>query len=157
MRRFVERLLTREVLVFLGVGGAGYVVDVVVFTALLGWNPTRDPFLARLVAVAAAMVVTYVGNATFTWRGTRQGGREVALFTVFNAVGLGISMGCLWVSHDLMGLTSALADNVSANVVGLALGTLFRYVTYRRWVFAADDQDEQLVEPVGQVVGRRQA
>ena len=42
----------------------------------------------------------------------------------------------LVLSHDVLGLTSRLADNTSANVVGLALGTVFRFVTYRRFVFA---------------------
>jgi hypothetical protein len=41
----------------------------------------------------------------------------------------------LVLSHDLLGLTSRLADNISANVVGLALGTLFRYWSYQRFVF----------------------
>jgi putative flippase GtrA len=30
-----------------------------------------------------------------------------------------------------------LDDNISANVVGVALGTLFRFWSYRRFVFAA--------------------
>jgi hypothetical protein len=44
-------------------------------------------------------------------------------------------VGCLWISHYLLGLDSALADNISANVIGLGLGTLFRFWSYRRWVF----------------------
>ena len=42
----------------------------------------------------------------------------------------------LAISHDVLGLTSRLADNISANVVGLALGTLFRYWSYKTFVFA---------------------
>ena len=37
----------------------------------------------------------------------------------------------------MLGLTSRLADNISANVVGLALGTVFRYWSYKRFVFRA--------------------
>jgi putative flippase GtrA len=48
-----------------------------------------------------------------------------------------ISVGVLWVSHYVLGFTSPLADNISANVVGLGLGTLFRFWSYRRWVFPA--------------------
>jgi DNA-binding LacI/PurR family transcriptional regulator len=55
-----------------------------------------------------------------------------------NSVGLAISVGCLWVSHYALGLTGPLADNISANVVGLALGTMFRFWSYRRWVFPED-------------------
>jgi putative flippase GtrA len=132
--------LSPQVLTFLAVGGAGYVVDVAVFnllrsTATLGaW----DPSVARVLAVAAAMVVTYLGNSLFTWRGESSGNRrrEVSLFVVFNLIGLSISVLTLTVSHDLLGLTSRLADNISANVVGLALGTLFRYWSYKTFVFA---------------------
>jgi putative flippase GtrA len=98
-----------------------------------------DPSAARTLAVAVAMCVTYLGNRTLTWRhqtsGNRQ--REVGLFVLFNIIGFGFSVLALVVSHDLLGMTSRLADNVSANVVGLALGTAFRYVTYKRFVFAS--------------------
>ena len=49
---------------------------------------------------------------------------------------MGIGLGCLWVSHYGMGFTSVLADNISANVVGLGLGAVFRFSLYRYWVFS---------------------
>ena len=36
----------------------------------------------------------------------------------------------------MLGFTSLLADNISSNVIGLGLGTLFRFTFYRMWVFA---------------------
>ena len=57
--------------------------------------------------------------------------------SLFNLIGLGLSVATLVISHDLLGLTSRLADNISANVVGLALGTVFRYWSYRAFVFRA--------------------
>ena len=36
-----------------------------------------------------------------------------------------------------LGFTSLLADNISANVVGLVLGTAFRFLMYRYWVFGS--------------------
>jgi len=130
----------REIPLFLAVGGAGYVTDVVAFNLLLG---SMSSTVARLWAVVPAMVVTYLGNRHLTWRQEEHSARrrEVVLFVVFNAVGLGFSVACLWVSHDLLGLTSRLADNISANVIGLAAGTAFRFVTYRRFVFATGGQD----------------
>jgi len=62
-------------------------------------------------------------------------GRELAGFVVVNVGGLVIGVGCLAFSHYLLGLTSPLADNISANAVGLGLGTAFRYFFYRRLVF----------------------
>jgi putative flippase GtrA len=145
LREPARRYLTREVRVFLAVGGAGYVVDVAAFNLLRSVRPfaVLDPTVARTVAVVAAMCVTYVGNRHITWREhtTSSRRREITLFVVFNLVGLAFSVLTLAVSHDLLGLTSRLADNVSANVVGLALGTLFRYVTYRRFVFGAVPDD----------------
>lgn len=140
VRRVVTRLSSREVVTFLGVGGAGYVVDVLSFNALRSLAPfsVLDPSVARTVAVAIAMCVTYVGNRFLTWRDVPQGDqrREVVLFVVFNVIGFSFSIATLWISHDLIGLTSRFADNVSSNVVGVALGTLFRFWSYRRFVFA---------------------
>ena len=131
--------MTRELRSFLLVGGTGYVVDVVAFNLL---RATMHPGFARTGAVLVAMCVTYAGNRLITWRGpSADRRREVALFVVFNAVGYALSLLCLLVSHDLLRLTSALADNVSANVVGVGLGTVFRFITYRSVVFASPEPE----------------
>jgi len=139
LHELARRILTREVLTFLGVGGTGYVVDVAAFNLLRSVHPfaTLDPSIARTLAVVAAMCVTYVGNRTLTWRNETGGDRrrEVGLFVLFNIVGFGFSVVTLAISHDILGMTSRLADNISANVIGLALGTVFRFLTYRRFVF----------------------
>ena len=70
---------------------------------------------------------------------------EDFLFNHLGVVGLAISNACLIVSHDVLGLTSLVADNISANGVGLALGTAFRYVTYRRFVFTPRDSNRETV------------
>jgi hypothetical protein len=46
----------------------------------------------------------------------------------------------LWISHDAIGsqwhpATSKVADLISSKVVGVALATLFRYWSYKRYVF----------------------
>ncbi len=86
----LRRLLTREVLTFLVVGGSGYVVDVVAFNELLVLPPFRswDPSVARVLAVGIAMIVTFAGNAALTWSGRRWGRRVVAWFVLLNVVGL---------------------------------------------------------------------
>lgn len=136
----LARLRDPEILSFLAVGGAGYVVDVVGFNVLRALPPLagHDPTWAKVAAVALATAVTYIGNRALTWRDAATGDRrrEVALFVVFNVIGLGFSVVTLWVSHHLLGLTSGLADNISANVIGIGLGTIFRFWTYKRFVFA---------------------
>lgn len=132
--------LGSEVGSFLCVGGAGYVVDVVAFDLLRLHSPlgSVDPAYARVLAVAVAMVVTYAGTRLLTWRGAvgADRRREVGLFVLFNLVGTGFSVVALLVSHDLLGLVSPLDDNVSANGVGLLLGTAFRFWAYRTLVFS---------------------
>lgn len=151
-----ERFPTPEILTFLTVGGAGYVVDVGAFNVFRSMPAlaSLDPSVAKVLAVLVAMVVTYVGNSLFTWRGESTHGRrrEIALFVLFNAIGLGISVVTLVLSHDVFGLTSRLADNISANVIGLALGTAFRYWSYKKWVFTP-----RLPQDVGTFPGSAEA
>jgi dolichol-phosphate mannosyltransferase len=130
-----------EVLTFLAVGGFGYVVDVVAFNVFRSFEPfsTADPAYARTLAVVLAILVNYIGNRAYTWRDAASDDRrrELGLFFVFSAIGFGFSLVTLLVSHDVLGYTSRLADNISANVVGVALGAVFRFWTYRRFVFRA--------------------
>jgi len=48
---------------------------------------------------------------------------------------MGITLTFVWFTHDVLGFTSLLADNISANVIGLGLGTAVRFVLYRYWVW----------------------
>jgi hypothetical protein len=57
---------------------------------------------------------------------------------VLNGIGLLIAAGCLGFSRYVLDLHTALADNISANVIGLGLGTLFRFWSYRKFVFVEE-------------------
>ncbi|HET6920316.1 MAG TPA: GtrA family protein [Jiangellaceae bacterium] len=133
--------LIRESLKFLTVGSVGFAVDVLVFNALLyagGDGPlNHKPLTAKTISVVAATLVTYTGNRVWTFRHRARTGfaREYVLFFLLNGVGLGIALCCLGISRYALGLSGPLADNVAANVIGLGLGTLFRFWSYRRWVF----------------------
>lgn len=122
---------------FGGVGAIAFVVDVGVYNLVRSTILTGSPIWSKVVSVTVATVVAWIGNRTLTFRASRgeHVGREAALFALMNVGGLLIAAGCLFVSHYVLGLTSGFADNVSGNVVGLALGTSFRYVGYRFVVF----------------------
>jgi putative flippase GtrA len=136
-----------EVVRFVTVGGLGFLVDVGLFNLLrfnLGLGDGEGvlfdkPVTAKIISVVAATMVTYAGNRTWTWRHRERSGvlREYSLFFLLNGVGLAITVLPLAFSHYVLGLTSPLADNIAANVVGLAMGTTFRFFAYRRWVFRA--------------------
>ena len=135
-------LLVRESLKFATVGSVGFVVDVAVFNALLFGGPLNDrPLTAKTVSVIVATVVTYTGNRhwTFRHRARTTVAREYPMFFLLNGVGLVIALACLGVSRYVLGFSGPLADNIAANIVGLGLGTLFRFWSYRKWVFPAPE------------------
>ena len=147
--------LGRQVAKFGTVGIVAYIIDVTVFNVLrfAGSDPilADDPLLAKVCSTAVATIVAWLGNRYWTFRATRrtQIRREFALFVAMCTIGLGISLSVLWLSHYVLGFTSALADNISANVVGLALASTFRFWSYRRFVFVhrVDASTDQSAEP----------
>jgi putative flippase GtrA len=127
------------------VGLAALLVDVGGFNLLRfagGQGPLYDwPLMAKVLSACAATLVSWAGNRTWTFRGghgRRRAHHELALFFVACAAGTLVALGCLALSHYVLGYTSPLADNVSANVVGLVLGTACRFWLYRTWVFKDD-------------------
>jgi putative flippase GtrA len=133
----------RELAKFGIVGLAALVIDIGLFNFLRfagGEGPMFDrPISSKIISVAVATTFAYFGNRywTFRQRGRTNMGREYLMFFGLNAVALLIAISCLWFSHYVMGWDSALADNISANVVGLGLGTMFRFWSYRKFVFPA--------------------
>ncbi|MGH8970729.1 MAG: GtrA family protein [Actinomycetes bacterium] len=129
--------LVRELMKFGVVGATAFVVDVGLFNLLL--TLTDKPLTSKTLSTVAAASWAYAGNRIWTFRHRGRSGvrREYVLFLLLNAVGLVIAVTCLAVSHYVLGFTSRLADNIAANVIGLGLGTAFRFWSYRRWVFPA--------------------
>lgn len=137
MKAFMTQLLR-----FAMVGGVGLVVDVAIFnllrvTVLSPEVLHEGPVLAKAMSTSIAIVVNWVGNRYWTFGPHRQARpvREGMQFVLVSVGGMIIGLGCLWVSHYVLGFTSLLADNISSNVIGLALGTVFRFWLYREWVF----------------------
>lgn len=135
----------REVLAFGGVGGIAFLVDVGVFNLLRLTVLDGNVVTAKVVSVIVATAVAWLGHRSLTFRSRRgrAAPQEAVLFVLANAGGLVIAASCLVVSHYVLGFTSAVADNVAANVVGLGLGTLFRYFAYRHFVFSSPRGDIQ--------------
>jgi putative flippase GtrA len=62
---------------------------------------------------------------------------------------MGIGLACLWFSHYVLGFTSVIADNISSNVIGLGLGSVFRFTLYRYWVFSPNRSRHEVPAPAG--------
>lgn len=136
-----DRARQVQVLKFLSTGGLATGVSIGLFNLLVhtGDRPlmASRPLPAYLLAIAVGTAVSYVGNRwwAFRHRSSRGVVRDLPAFVAINVVALLIPTGCLAVSRYGLSQDSALADNVSANVVGLVLATAFRYWGYQSWVF----------------------
>jgi putative flippase GtrA len=146
-------VLVREMLKFGLVGAVAFVIDfggynLLVYgphlLGLVGEGTTEGilhdkPLTAKIISAVAATLVAWLGNRlwTFRHRRNRQASHELALFLFFNAVAMVISVVCLGLSRYVLGLDSQLSDNLT-NIFGIAIGTLFRFWSYRKFVFAGD-------------------
>jgi putative flippase GtrA len=151
------RLLISQFVRVGAVGLVGLVVDVSLFNLLrlTVLNPTRVPegaLWATLASTSVAIVVNWLGNRYWTFRRERRlhWAREGIEFVLVSIGGLLIALFCVWFSEHALGLHSLLSDNVAKNVVGLALGTVFRFTFYRLWVFSPTRKarTERSVDPL---------
>jgi putative flippase GtrA len=88
------------------------------------------------IATAVATVVTFLGNRYWSFR-HREGagtGREGLTFFILNGIGLLIQYAVLGFSNYGLGLTSKLENYLALNI-GIGLGTLFRFWSYRKWIW----------------------
>lgn len=137
--------LLHEIMKFGAVGAAAFVVDAGGFNLLTSNGLDNKPLTAKAISMTIAATFAYFANRHWTWRDRARSGlrREYTLFFLFNLVGFGIAEACLAISEYGMNLHSQLARNISANIVGTFLGTLFRFWAYRKWVFIEADDEER--------------
>lgn len=136
----------REFAKFLAVGGLAWIVDAGLFTVLTHTVLDNKVLTCKIISMLVSTIVSYVLNRewSFNHRGGREFHHEALLFFVFNGLGFAINLAPLATSHYLLGinighgysrLTVSIADWVSANIVGTLIAMIFRYWSYRRWVF----------------------
>lgn len=129
--------LIREIAKFGAVGGIGTLVNLVVFNVLR--HTTEIPVVrASIIATAVAICSNYVGFRYFTYRDRDKSGRtkEMTLFLLFSAIGLVIENGVLYAATYGFGWDSQLQSNIF-KFLGIGIATLFRFWSYRTWVFKA--------------------
>jgi putative flippase GtrA len=128
-----------------GVVGAIAFLTATIGTNLLHFRAGMGPLTANVIATIAGTCVAFVGNRYWTFR-HREGStlvREYAVFFVLNGIGLGIQLVCISFTYYLLDMHGQLAYNV-ALIFGIGLGTLFRFWSYRRWVWVAPPAAEAM-------------
>jgi putative flippase GtrA len=144
-RRFAT--LIAELTKFGLVGTIGLITDLG-GAAFLHGTVGLGPLTAKAIAATFATVLSYAGHRLWTFRHRAHQGlmRGWAIFFGLNLVGLLISLLVIGFFTEVLQLHGLAAYNV-AQVFGVVLGMLFRYWSYKRWVFLAFEPGEQVSPP----------
>jgi len=153
-RRLYERFrqLIHEGAKFGIVGAVGFVItdggtNLIKSTTSISW------LKANVIATIVATTFAYVASRYWTFRHRERTTvrREGVLFFFFNGVGLVIQLACLGFTVHVLNETGKYPANV-ALFVGIVFGTMFRFWSYRKWVWAAKQQGppvgHEAIEPV---------
>jgi putative flippase GtrA len=116
---------------FLFAGAIGFAVDVAVLWALLRFG-ILGPFSARVLAIGAAMLCTYLINRTFTF------GASHRRVSVEGARYGGVGIASALINYAVYSLCLIVLPAISpflAVILGSGSATVFSYLGYSRFVF----------------------
>lgn len=151
-------LLVRELGAFGAVGASCFLIQVGCFQLLYA-HLGVGAITSNAVATVISMTVAYLGHRfwSFSHRARSGVGREYLLFAAINGVTLLLGLTVIAVVRYPLGQDDTLVLQV-ANVGSIVLGTVIRYLAYRRWVFLpAVDTSPDHVRPVPVVQERPEA
>lgn len=129
------RVLLKEISAFGVLGVVNLFVDVGLFN-LMHFRIGLGPTTSNIISTSVATTLSYFGNRHWSFSHRARTGlrREYALFFAINLIALGISSVVIAFTFYVVGAHSAFALNV-AKFVGIGIGTVFRFWSYKRFVF----------------------
>jgi putative flippase GtrA len=139
------RTLLHELAKFGVVGAVAYAITVAVSNSLRFGPAKLGPLTSLGIAMIVAATFSYFANRHWTWRHkARTGlGREYSLFIGLSVIGFALTELPVGFSEYVLHLHSPLAYNISGNVIGTILGTIWRFWAFRRWVFLDEPEPER--------------
>ncbi|MDR3032009.1 MAG: GtrA family protein [Kitasatospora sp.] len=131
------RRLSGELARFATVGGAGMVVNFLVFN-LVHLKMDVQVGRANVISISVAIAFNYFGFRYFTYRDRdkQRSKRELTLFLFFSVIGLIIETGTVFITTYGFHWDSPLQVNVF-KFLGVLIASCFRFWSYRSWVFRA--------------------
>jgi putative flippase GtrA len=141
--KLFSKPLGAEAIKYLVVGAGGYLIDVGIFNLIslsrLSGALEIGPISAKVISFLVAVTFTYIANSRWTFNqrtGRPEGLNRISRYAAVNVVGLVITVLPLYISRYVLGLDSLLADNISANLIGVVLALIFRFFANRSFVFS---------------------
>jgi putative flippase GtrA len=133
------QLLVKELSAFGIVGLSCFVLDLGLFQILYA-HAGMGAVTARLVSTLVSMSVAYVAHRYWSFSHRARTGlrREYLIFALVNGVTLLLSLAVVAFVRYPLGQDDSLVLQL-ANVGSIGVGTVIRYLSYRRWVFVAPD------------------
>lgn len=130
--------LTCEFAKFAVVGTAGVFIANAVY-GLLSVHGGTGPVTAATMATAVAAVATYLRNRYWSFRARSRADvpREIVIFAGLNGAGLLVQDATVAANSYLLGLGHDKPAAFVALNLGIALATVFRFWSYRRFIWRA--------------------
>jgi putative flippase GtrA len=137
VKRLYERFasLVQELTKFGTIGAIAFVIDTGMYNVFLFALDT-GALTSQVFATIISTTFAYAGNRWWTFRHREQSGlgREYLLFFMLNGVALLFNVLTIGFAKYTLELDDPVSLNI-ARLLGVGLGTLFRYWSYKRWVF----------------------
>jgi len=134
------QLIIKELSAFGVVGVINFCIDLGIFN-LLHFHYGVGVLTSKIISTTISTTLSYFMNRHWSFSHRARTGlrREYLLFFVLNVIALLIALAVLAVVHYGLGFDDTLSLNI-ANIIGVGIGTVFRFWSYKRWVFLSHDR-----------------
>jgi putative flippase GtrA len=138
---------TREFAKFGIIGAVNMALDIALWNLLVKFAMPDAEVKAKIIATLVATTSSYFMNRHWTFRHRSRAAlhREYLLFFLFNAVALAIQTAVVAGAKYGLGVESILWLNI-VNLGGIGIGTVFRFWSYRRFVWLLPTPEEPTPE-----------
>ncbi|RDI25719.1 putative flippase GtrA [Rhodococcus sp. AG1013] len=124
------------------------VVDLAIFYSLSLTILEQKPVVAKVLSGVVATILSYVLNRewSFKHRGGRERHHEALLFFTISGIGVLIAAAPLWIANNVFDIRTSMSfgalvvvDFVLNYIIGNLLQMVFRFWSFRRWVFPEEN------------------
>lgn len=135
------RVRAKEVSAFGIVGGLAVLLELGAYQVMYD-VVGMGPLISKVISTAVATTFAYFMHRhwSFSHRGSIGFRTEYTLFVILSVLSLGFGLAIIGFVHYGLGHRDVLSLQI-ANLVSIAVGAIFRFWAYKRWVFPADSTD----------------